>query len=124
MRRSKLRSEPRLRTPRSVELSLRTEALRNGGSPRDLRRSDLLFGGEHFVVLSYVSEPEPELLNLSPSESAVVRAAAAGLTSAEIAANRRCSRFTVQNQLASAYKKLGVSSRAELTALLARRRTP
>ncbi len=100
--------------------SRRPQTTDGGGSPRGLRRSDLRLGDEHFVVLSYLSGGESVLSNLSPSESAVARAAAAGLGNAEIAAQRGCSRFTVQNQLASAYRKLGVSSRSELTALLAR----
>jgi DNA-binding CsgD family transcriptional regulator len=124
MRRSKLplRSEPTRRTGRADELALPSKAPQIGEVPRDLRRSDLRLGEEDFVVLSYVSESEPVLLDLSPSESAVVRAAAAGLTNAEIAVNRGCSPFTIQNQLSSAYRKLGVSSRAELTALLSRQK--
>lgn len=119
-RRSPLRAETTPQTVRARKLSTARSVVRTARPPKDLRRFDLRLGDEHFVVLSHVSEPEPVLMNLSPSESAVARAAAAGLTNAEIAANRGCSRFTIQNQLASIYKKLGVSSRAELAALLAR----
>ena len=49
----------------------------------------------------------------------VVRAALAGLTNEEIAVTRGRSIFTVQNQLAAAWRKLGVSSRHEAAALLA-----
>lgn len=88
-------------------------------TPQDLRSTELVLGGERFVVLSFASPPKPRLPGLSRAESAVVRAASTGLTSAEIAAHRGSSVFTVQNQLASAYRKLGVSSRGELVALLA-----
>jgi len=88
-------------------------------APQDLRSTDLVLGAERFVVLSFASPPETLLPGLSRAESAVVRAASTGLTSAEIAAHRGSSVFTVQNQLANAYRKLGVSSRAELVALLA-----
>jgi DNA-binding NarL/FixJ family response regulator len=91
--------------------------------PTGLRRSVFRLAGEDFVVLSYPAQPESELMNLSRSESEVARAAMAGLSNAEIAAHRGCSVFTVQNQLASVYRKLGVCSRAELTVLLARQRT-
>jgi len=102
------------------ESSRRAQATDSGSSLRGLRRSDLHLGGEHLVVLSYLSGGESVLAKLSSAEAAVARAAAAGFGNAEIAAQRGCSRFTVQNQLASAYRKLGVYSRAELTALLAR----
>ena len=79
----------------------------------------MVVGDERFVVLSYSSAPAPPLPGLSLAESAVVRAANTGLTNAEIAAHRGSSVFTIQNQLASAYRKLRVSSRGELAALLA-----
>ena len=88
-------------------------------APRDLRSTELVLGTERFVVLSFASPPKARLPGLSRAESAVVRAASTGLTSAEIAAHRGSSVFTVQNQLASAYRKLGVYSRGELVALLA-----
>ncbi len=83
-----------------------------------MRCTDLVVGGERFVVISYPCPPEPQLPGLSPVESAVARAANAGLTNQEIAAYRRCSVYTVQNQLASAYRKLRISSRGELAALI------
>ena len=100
-------------TRRRVPACLLAEA------PQELLSTDLVLCSERFVVMSFATPPKPRLPSLSPAESAVVRAASAGLTSAEIAAHRGSSVFTVQNQLANAYRKLGVSSRGELVALLA-----
>ena len=55
---------------------------------------------------------------LSRGEQEVVRLAARGLSNSAIAARRECSIHTVANQLASAYRKLGVSGRRELRAHL------
>jgi DNA-binding CsgD family transcriptional regulator len=79
--------------------------------------------GVDYIVLSYPSPPHGVLLNLSQSESDVARAVATGLTNEEIAKGRGRSLFTVQNQLARIYKKLEISSRAELVALLAQLET-
>jgi DNA-binding CsgD family transcriptional regulator len=87
--------------------------------PADLERWDLSLDGEPYVVLSFPSRPHPPHPDLSPAESAVALAAASGLSNAEIAAERGCSLFTVRNQLASACRKLGVSSRAQLCLCLA-----
>lgn len=51
---------------------------------------------------------------LSKAEHEVVARAAAGLSNAQIAASRGVSARTVANQLASAFRKLGVASRFEL----------
>lgn len=53
---------------------------------------------------------------LTASELAVVDAVARGLTYREIAFLRQRSVHTIANQLASAYRKLGVSSRREVQA--------
>jgi DNA-binding CsgD family transcriptional regulator len=55
---------------------------------------------------------------LSKGERAVVALAVFGLSNQEIARRRGSSPRTVANQLASAYRKLGVGSRAELLAQL------
>jgi DNA-binding NarL/FixJ family response regulator len=55
---------------------------------------------------------------LSEAELAVARAAAAGLSNAEIARQRGTSARTVANQLAAVYDKLDVASRAQLAARL------
>ena len=58
---------------------------------------------------------------LTPSELEVVRLAARGLTNPEIGARLFISRRTVQTHLAHAFRKLGVASRVELAAEVARR---
>lgn len=88
-------------------------------SPQDLRGHVFELEGRQYAVLSYQSRPPPKLEGLSRAETEVVRAALAGLTNEEIAVTRGRSIFTVQNQLAAAWRKLGVSSRHEAAALLA-----
>jgi DNA-binding NarL/FixJ family response regulator len=53
---------------------------------------------------------------LGKAEKAVVELVLRGLSNAAIARERDCSPRTVANQIASAYKKLGVASRRELFA--------
>ncbi|WP_394847853.1 LuxR C-terminal-related transcriptional regulator [Pendulispora brunnea] len=57
---------------------------------------------------------------LSASERAVLLGVLCGKTNAEIAQARRSSVRTVANQVASAFRKLGVSSRGELAARMFR----
>ena len=74
---------------------------------------------ESFVVLSYPL-PAPQLpASLTKAERAVVELALQGLRTLEIAARRGVAQRTVSNLLQRAYRKLGVSSRAELAALVA-----
>ena len=54
--------------------------------------------------------------DLTPSEERVARLAASGLTNREVAASLIVSPKTVEAQLARAYRKLGIHSRAELGA--------
>jgi DNA-binding NarL/FixJ family response regulator len=56
---------------------------------------------------------------LTHAETEVVRAALTGATNSEVAAKRQTSLRTVANQLASAYRKLGVCSRSELAVRIA-----
>jgi DNA-binding NarL/FixJ family response regulator len=60
----------------------------------------------------------PGCERLTASERAVAGLAAPGVRNSEIARARRSSTRTVANQLASVYRKLGVSGRGELAALL------
>src|SRR5262245_7436985 len=87
-------------------------------SSKDIRAIDL---GEGLILVS-VGAAETGSRNaretLSRSEEEVARLAAQGLSNDAIAARRQCSTHTVANQLASAYRKLGVSGRRELRALL------
>ena len=58
---------------------------------------------------------------LTESEERVAHLAAQGLTNVEIASRLFMSRRTVETNLARAYTKLGIQSRAELGALMAKR---
>ncbi len=60
----------------------------------------------------------PEFERLTLAERAVVGLAAAGLSNEQIASARKSAPRTVANQLASAFRKLGVGSRFELAARL------
>ncbi len=70
-------------------------------------------GAFHVVVLS-----GPEFECLTRAERAVVALAAAGLSNQQIARARKSAPRTVANQLASAFRKVGVGSRFELAARL------
>ena len=74
---------------------------------------------EALLVISLPSSPR-EVSGLSAAELAVALAAARGLSNLGIARQRRRSQRTIANQLASAFRKLGVSSRSELSARFAR----
>jgi DNA-binding CsgD family transcriptional regulator len=54
---------------------------------------------------------------LTPAESEVVAYLLKGCSNAQIASFRGSSRHTVANQVASAFRKLGIRSRLELVAL-------
>jgi DNA-binding CsgD family transcriptional regulator len=70
-----------------------------------------------------VSRPDNELASrLTPAEYAVTRLLVEGRSYAEMARLRETSTRTVANQLATAFHRLGVSGRAELLCLLAKRR--
>jgi DNA-binding CsgD family transcriptional regulator len=60
----------------------------------------------------------PDLARLTPAERAVAQSAAAGLSNAAIAEALGKSEHTVTNQLSSVFRKLQISSRAELVARL------
>ena len=75
--------------------------------------------GEEVLVVSLPSA-RLELSELTPAERAVATDAALGLSNLQIAKRRQRSHRTVANQLASAFRKLGVSSRADLVARFAR----
>ena len=104
---------PKSQRKPSTQLLVREE------SPRDLRSHVFELDGQQYAVLSFESAQPPRLAGLSKAETEVVRAALAGLTNEEIAVTRGRSIFTIQNQLAAAWRKLGVSSRHEAAALLA-----
>lgn len=98
-------------------------------------RGEFTLHGRRFVALAAPSR-RPPAAGRSPAEHAADRAAlsrtelevallaATGASNAAIAAERGVSARTVANQLASAFRKLGVGSRFELAAALARGRDP
>lgn len=88
--------------------------------PAGLEAARFSIDDEELLVLSWPAESAP-IAGLSAAESAVLRGALGGLTNLEIAQQRRRSIFTVNNQLASALRKLGVMTRGEAAALLAKR---
>jgi DNA-binding CsgD family transcriptional regulator len=68
-----------------------------------------------------VPRPDAELAAwLAPAEQAVISLLIEGLSYAEIARARQTSIRTVANQVASGFRRLGVSGRAELLCMLAR----
>ncbi len=75
--------------------------------------------GDAFALLEWPSAP-PQLPArfrfLTRAEAAVATLAAVGHSNPEIARERRCSTRTVANQIARAFQKLLVHSRAELVA--------
>ncbi|WP_437961374.1 helix-turn-helix transcriptional regulator [Sorangium sp. So ce119] len=84
-----------------------------------MKVSRAIVGGCKLVIVSFrVTEAPSPLGGLSEAERAVVRHALAGESNAQIAARRGVSARTVANQLASAYRKLKVGSRAELAAVV------
>lgn len=95
-------------------------AKRDADAPAGLDAARFSIGDEELLVLSWPAESKP-IAGLSEAENAVLHAALGGLTSAEIAQQRKRSVFTVNNQLASALRKLGVMTRAEAAVLLAKR---
>ncbi len=68
------------------------------------------------VYAGSAPRPGPADAGLTPAEREVTRLARRGLSNKQIAAQRACAPRTVANLLAAAFKKLGVSSRAELVA--------
>lgn len=88
--------------------------------PRDLRVTHCTLEGEHLVILSHpaVTSPDETLAMLSQAEREVVSYILDGFTQAEVAMLRGTSPRTIAKQLESAYRRLGVSSRAELLVLI------
>jgi DNA-binding CsgD family transcriptional regulator len=89
-------------------------------APAELEAVHLDAPCEELVLLSWPVRPAALVAGeLTAAEAAVMALAAAGLANEEIARARGRSPRTVANQLASAYRKLGVGSRSELVARLA-----
>ena len=84
----------------------------------------LLSQNQQFIRQSIsVARPDNDLSEwLSPAEYAVTRLLIEGKSYHEMAKLRDTSKRTVANQLASAFHRLGISGRAELLCLLAKRK--
>lgn len=80
----------------------------------DVRVTRFRHRGVRGIALSVPLPSPPD--RLTEAELEVARLAVEGLDNKSIAARRGTSVRTVANQLASVYRKLGVSSRAELAA--------
>ncbi len=77
-------------------------------------------GAETLVAIGLPSVCAEGLAGLTPSERAILSLVLAAKRHTEIARNRETSPRTIANQIASIYRKLGVSSRAELAARIRR----
>jgi DNA-binding NarL/FixJ family response regulator len=88
------------------------------GKRRGVEVFDVDVGGESLVVISLPIEASASLEALTPAERAVALAVLRGLSNEQVAKERGCRARTVAVQLASIYRKLGISSRAELAVLL------
>lgn len=91
--------------------------------PEGLRVATVCLDGDAWALFDWPAV-RPSLPGLSPAEEAVAALALDGLSNAEIARARGSAERTVANQLAAAYRKLGIGSRLELFALAARRSPP
>jgi DNA-binding CsgD family transcriptional regulator len=92
------------------------------GEPPELEAYLGRLGDEAVVLLEWPTFSVPGSARLSRSHAEVLALVMAGHSSAEIAARRRRSRRTIENQLAAIYAKLGVRGRLQLFAQLSRPR--
>ncbi len=67
-----------------------------------------------YAVIRFRISTSPRWASLTRAEAEVARYVLKGLSNKQIALRRRTCERTVANQLASLYRKLDVSSRAEL----------
>jgi len=88
------------------------------------RASWLVADNQRYLRQTFsVTRPDADLSGrLTPAEFAVTRLLVEGKSYAEMARLRRTSSRTVANQLAAAFRRLGVSGRSELLCLLAARK--
>jgi DNA-binding CsgD family transcriptional regulator len=92
--------------------------------PSDARTPDAIetrrvqIGGVELVVLSFPAAPATLPADLSAAEREVLRWLLRGETNAQVAARRQTAVRTAANQVASIFRKIGVTSRAELAARL------
>src|SRR4030095_4102045 len=91
---------------------------RTAPGPTSLRATPI---GNALLLLSVPATRTQQLAQptLTEAERDVALLAAAGFSNDDIAQRRRCRPRTIANQLASAYRKMGISGRRELRARLA-----
>jgi DNA-binding NarL/FixJ family response regulator len=85
--------------------------------------TDVRLGDRDVVVISYVPPPAglgSALGLLSPGERKILRLLLSGCSNAQIGRERRTSPGTVAKQVHAMYRRLGVRSRSELAAWIAR----
>jgi DNA-binding CsgD family transcriptional regulator len=75
-------------------------------------------GGEELAVLSFPINNPKLPASITPAEREIIRWLLKGMSNAEIARRRGTSARTVANQIASIFRKFGVSSRSELVSRL------
>ena len=94
-------------------------AASTGRSPVvDARLAELRFGPERYLVLG-VARPEVTLAGqLSPAEYQTMCLLVEGFSYARIAHSRKVAGRTVANQVASMFRRLGISGRSELRGFL------
>lgn len=90
------------------------------GKAAEVEQWRLTIDGVTFVVLSFATVPDLLPAELSAAECDVLRCVLRGDSNAEVAARRHTAVCTAANQVASIFRKIGVASRAELAARLAR----
>jgi DNA-binding CsgD family transcriptional regulator len=86
--------------------------------PSALDGCDLVVDGASFRYLAVSHPPSASGRGLTAAEREVARLAALGQSAKQIAAARGTSARTVDHQLASSFRKLGVASRSELVAVM------
>jgi DNA-binding CsgD family transcriptional regulator len=84
--------------------------------PRGLTVTQVSVGDDEFAILSFPSPPLAIDMLLTPAERAVLCSLLEGKSNRAIARERSTSVRTIANQVASIYRKAGVSSRCELAA--------
>ena len=109
------------KTPRMVYGHLLTPNRWTLGPREIMRIHRLSLDRSEYLVISFPIQRPKAFACLTPREVDVVEAVLEGLSQEEIAKRRGVARRTVSNQLASAYKKLGVAGATELSILCGRR---
>jgi DNA-binding NarL/FixJ family response regulator len=84
--------------------------------PEDLVVYRIEMADVTLALFTYSTGAEAPAFHLTESEREVLRAVVAGQSNAQIAAERRSAPRTVANQIAAIFRKVGVTSRAQLAA--------